>query len=355
MTSFLNFTAFLKSHRSLKPHQLEALHKLLFQSPEPKTVHLPDLARTLELPVVATSKLADELDLAGVIKLSPIHCPACLREHSEISLYCENCGENLLSAVYFHINGCLSSSELEAFRQYRSRRVDAINYARDWINQGFSYYLLIDLVNSEKHQSADSDAYNRFFQHFREKLSDEILNEMRTPHLVLGEVGDCIKIAFIQPEDAYQVLLGIAKITKEEQWNRVAPELVESDYPFPRFDGTLGTLVLTKPSDRNPERLFAVTLGGALDFNSIELTRLFRYDQKIKTSREIFDTTLVAVWIQQQILRDLSDEWSLSPIKVVKVDKHGADFTYSQSFALLRIESDSDFFESEENLLRHEF
>ena len=307
------------------------------------------------MPVVATSKLADELDLAGVIKLSPIHCPACLREHSEISLYCENCGENLLSAVYFHINGCLSSSELEAFRQYRSRRVDAINYARDWINQGFSYYLLIDLVNSEKHQSADSDAYNRFFQHFREKLSDEILNEMRTPHLVLGEVGDCIKIAFIQPEDAYQVLLGIAKITKEEQWNKVAPELVESDYPFPRFDGTLGKLVMTKPSDRNPERLFAVTLGGALDFNSIELTRLFRYDQKIHTCRDIFSKTYVATWIQSQVLEDLGEDWVDAPVKEAKVDKHGEAFTYAESFALLCIGQDGEYFEASKDLERHKF
>lgn len=334
---------------------MESLHRLVFQSPEPKTVHLSDLARTIKLPVIATEQLAVDLDLAGVIKLNPIHCPACLREHPKISLYCENCGENLLSAIYFHIDGCLNSSELEAFKQYRSRRIDAINYARDWITQGFSYYLLIDLVNSERHQSADSDAYNRFFQHFREKLSNEILDEMRTPHLVLGEVGDCIKIAFIQPADAYQVLLGIARIAKEEQWNKVTPELVESEYPFPRFDGTLGRLVMTKPSDRNPERLFAVTLGGALDFNSIELTRLFRYDQKIHTCRDIFSQTFVAAWIQAQVLNDLGGNWATAPVKEAKVDKHGVAFTYAESFALLRIDQDVDYFEASEDLARHKF
>lgn len=234
---------------------------------------------------------------SGVVHVDPVTCPVCGNPEHLVVDFCPVCHQDLFSLWAFTVDGNLQGDELRAFGGFRANRLLADQFSNAWIQQGFVYYLIIDLVESEHLQRTSSLEYNQFFSALRGKLQETVFPKLRRKVLPLGEIGDCLKIAFLDTESCIEFLRGVQKIVDGTRWETVVPHLIGREADFPSLDGTLGKLTLGSFERKTPSDLLVVTLSGQLDFNDIELTRLFRYDTAIETNREVFSSSSIAVWI----------------------------------------------------------
>jgi len=298
---------------------LEILNRIIFQSPFDRQVYLSTLMGEIGLTGFQATRLLTELVEAGVVEVASARCPQCFESIDYVRGDCPNCGHDLFSVSRFEVQGCLSKDNQIEYSKYASDRGEADRFAKRWVQQGHIFYLLIDLAESQIHQEQDSIAYNQFYADIRERVTRKALSKTKYA-LCLGEIGDCIKLAFMDANDAITALMEIARFIREDNLAANYPTLKGRDAPFPRFDGTLGKISIQGRYD-DPKKVLCVTLNGNLDFNDYELTRLFRFDGAIKTQKRIYRDIMVTAWVQDDVLDEM-EGWNKIPMVEIEAKAH---------------------------------
>jgi len=321
MPSFLNLTNYLKNPQAIQGQRLETLHKLLFGAPFSGDITFSDFESELKLSGPEVVCLLKDLIAAKVLEWGPVECGHCTEQILEPQTYCHACGEKITDRIKFHIGGCINESEEQDFKSFPEKSDRAKQFASRLCQKGCMYYLLIDLAESESLQSLDSLAYNKFLDKVRVLMKQEGLSQAPKGALSFGEIGDCLKLAFLDAFDFVATLENFAMALGNEKLNEQFPTLKGKETKFPRFDGVIGKIDIPEYY-KEPEKMFCITLNGAIDFNDYELTRLFRFDHKIKTDRIFFDDdTFIALWVQEEIiLKDL--KWEGIPVVCVTDNTH---------------------------------
>jgi len=304
---------------------LEKLHKIFFQSGFSDEISLTAISSKLNLTINETINIVRELVQNSIIEWQPFRCPRCGKEINEPLSQCDVCKYNITEDWAFHVGGSLSAQEQDMYRKFSLGRGDAERFASRLKDQGYMFYLLLDLAESENIQERDDIQYDGFLEKIRTMMQQEAMSQARDPVLCLGEIGDCLKLAFISADDTKTVLEPFAKIIRTEPWEKHFPllEAKEIKY-FPRYDGIMGKIQISPRRKKGMENIFCITLNGAVDFNDSELTRLFRFDSAIKTRKEIFDgNTVLSVWVQDQMFKDMG--WNDMPSIEITAKSHGKD------------------------------
>jgi len=268
-----------------------------------------------------------------VIEWQPFHCDRCGKEISEPLTQCDICGYDVTKDWVFKVDGNISEKDQESFLTFSVGRADAERFASRLKDQGYMYYLLLDLAESENIQEQDDLQYNDFLKRIRILMERKAMSQAKDIVLCLGEIGDCLKLAFLSVDDTKTVLESFARIIREESWDRDFPLLGarEAKY-FPRYDGIIGKIPISPQYKNDLKEIFCITLNGSVDFNDYELTKLFRFDNAIKTRKEIFEgNTVLSVWVQDKTFKDMG--WDDIPAIEVTVTSH--DKEKKDAFGLL--------------------
>jgi len=341
MPSFLNLTKYLESPRAVQGQKLEALHKLLFGSAFSGDVTFADFASDLNLSGPEILNLLKDLIASDVLKWQPLKCERCREPIREPQIYCPSCGNDITGQMVFHRDGCINESEQKNYKAFPEMSERAKQFADRLHQQGYMYYLLIDLAESENLQKLDSLGYNEFLKKIRVLMKQEGLSQASKGSLSFGEVGDCLKLGFLDAFDFVTAMENFAIALGREKLHLQFPKLEGRETKFPRFDGVIGKIDI-RDYYKEPEDMFCITLNGAIDFNDYELTKLFRLDQHIKTKRNFFDDDmLIALWVQEEIIKkDL--KWDAIPTVVVKDTTHNS--IKKEKFGLLGFTDTGDYF-----------
>ena len=272
-----------------------------------------------------------ELIAADVLKWQPLKCANCREPIREPQIYCPSCGNDITGQMVFHRDGCIDESEQKNYKAFPEMSERAKQFADRLHQQGHMYYLLIDLAESENLQKLDSLGYNEFLKKIRVLMRQEGLSQALKGSLSFGEVGDCLKLGFLNAFDFVSAMENFAIALGREKLHLQFPRLKGKETEFPRFDGVIGKINI-QDCYKEPENMFCITLNGSIDFNDYELTRLFRLDQHIKTKRTFFDDDmLIALWVQEEIIKkDL--KWGDIPAVIVTDKTH--DVPKKEKFGL---------------------
>lgn len=304
---------------------MEKLHKIFFQSAFSDEVSLGTVSAQLGLTTRETINIVKDLIQNLVIEWQPFLCGRCGNEISKPLSLCDICKHDVTEEWAFQIKGNIPEEDQEAYRKFSAGRYDAERFADRLSEKGYMFYLLLDLVESENIQEQDSLQYDNFLERIRILIERKAISQARDDVLCFGEIGDCLKLAFISPDDPKLVLESFAQTIRTEPWERDFPMLKAEDAKyFPRYDGIMGRIPIALHRKKNMRSIFCITLNGAIDFNDYELTKLFRFDNAIKTRKKIFDgNTVLSVWVQNQMLNDMG--WAGMPSIEVAVTSHGKE------------------------------
>ena len=338
MPSFLNLTTFLRNHQNIQDRRLEKLHKLLFRSAFSQDITFDDFTSALDLSGGEAINLIKELIKANVLDWQPIFCEHCGGEIHEPQIYCMSCKRDISEQIVFHIDGCIKNEEQEDLRAFPDMKAKAKQFAVKLRQQGYMYYLLLDLAESENLQNLDSLNYNEFLNKVRILMRREALSQAKNDTLSFGEIGDCLKLAFLSTSDFLSATKKFSIVVNKEKLGDQFPTLKGRETIFPRFDGTIGKISIPKYYN-DPEKIFCITLNGTIDFNDYELTKFYRLDHRIKTKKDFYgDDTIISLWVQEEIFKDLN--WDMMPTVPVEDETHG--LIKKGNFGLLGITKDGD-------------
>jgi hypothetical protein len=346
MPSFLNLISYLKSHQAIQNQRLERLHKLLFASAFSGDITLNDFTSALDLSGGEAINLLHKLIEAGVLTWQPRYCDYCKEEIHEPRIHCLSCGNDISSQIAFHIDGCIGEESQDDFQVFPIMKAQAKKFSDKLKHQGYMYYMLLDLAESENLQSQNSLDYNEFLENVRELMKREALSQAKNAALSFGEVGDCLKLAFLSATDFIAAMEKFSSAVQGEKLGERFPALEGRETIFPRFDGTIGKITMSKYYN-NIEKIFCITLNGGIDFNDYELTKLYRLDHCIKTKKNFYDRDIImSLWVQEEIFNDLN--WENMPLVKVEDNTHGLN--KKGSFGLLGFKKNGDFFHEEDPL-----
>jgi hypothetical protein len=238
---------------------------------------------------------------------------------------CDTCKYDVTGSWTFNLDGNIPDRDQKEFLKFSNGRFDSERFAARLNDQGHMYYLLLDLVESENIQEQDSPQYDKFLERIRVLMERMAMSQATDAVLCLGEIGDCLKLAFLSVDDTKTVLESFAKIIRAESWEKDFPSLKANEVKyFPRYDGIMGRITVTPRRKEELKNIFCITLNGAIDFNDYELTKLFRFDSEIKTRKEIFDgNTVLSVWVQDQMFKDMG--WDEIPVIDVTATSHNKE------------------------------
>ena len=304
---------------------MEKLHKIFFQSGFSGEISLAAISSKLNLTTYETINIVRDLIQNSVIEWQPFCCAGCGKEISGPLSQCDACKRDITEDWAFHVDGSISEKDQNMYRRISGGRRDAERFASRLKDQGYMFYLLLDLVESENIQEQDDIQYDGFLERIRVLMQQEAMSQVKDTVLCMGEIGDCLKLAFLSADDTKTVLESFAKIIRAESWEKNFPLLKakEAKY-FPRYDGIMGKIPISLRRKENTGKLFCMTLNGAVDFNDSELTRLFRFDSAIKTKKKLFDgNTVLSVWVQNQMFKDMG--WDDMPVIEVTATSHGKE------------------------------
>jgi hypothetical protein len=304
---------------------LEKLHNIFFQAPFSKELSLDLISSDLELTRIETVNIVVDLIQNSVIEWESFRCEKCDKEITKPLIRCDTCGNDVAGQWRFHVDGCIPEQNQEKYKAFSGKSAEAKRFASKLSSQGYMYYLLLDLVESENLQEKDGFQYNDFLEKIRTLIQQEALSQAKDDVLCLGEIGDCLKLAFLSADDFIEVLEKFAETIRKEELDKQFPLLKAKEAAFfPRYDGLIGKITILPRYRTDLKKIFCVTLNGAIDFNDYEVTRLFRFDKEIKTCKEIFEgDTVLSVWTENQIFKDIG--WEEMPTINVTVNSHGKD------------------------------
>lgn len=178
---------------------------------------------------------------------SVINCPSCDTELPARSL---NCIKVLEYAV--------SQAELNKALFFEGYDNDANEFITAGGKQGYIFYLITDIEGSQALQRSDPDNYSNYLRFLQQKAWPNSIRKALRRRLLMFGRGDCIVYAFIDVEDAVNVLLSL-----KEQISSL-PEL--------RLSAHLIRLSIA-PTDR---KHFMLNMEGKWDFNVPAVTDAFR-------------------------------------------------------------------------------
>lgn len=323
--SFLKFLNFQQEIK-LDPRIIENLHSLLFLSPLKHKINSNKLKRKLNLPTNMAENIFKVLVKAEVIDIESIKCPECNEKIKKITTECSNCHSEInIDEYYANIDALLDNDNINLIKSKHHESQKANIVAREWEKQKYLPYVLIDLVDSENVQNTLGDQdYKDFFEEVREIIKFHSLSNIKGEYLILGEIGDCIKIAFTKKDD----VLIFFRSFSEELTNRLKrSKIIENNIHnlkyFPKFSGIVDTLLLpsTSTGKISARSIISITLDGSIDFNSKALTGLFRLDSGVGINNDIaFEDNNVSLWLSENFIED-TEYKDLNKIEV-KVGKH---------------------------------
>jgi len=279
---------------------------LLFESAFSKDVTLIDFTSALDLSGVEAVNLIKNLIKANVLTWQPLFCDHCREEIFEPQIYCPECNNDISDQVTFHIEGAIENKDQKDFKVFPEMKFQAKQFSRKLKEQKFMYYMLLDLAESETLQKQSSLEYNEFLENVRTLMKREALSQAKNNTLSFGEIGDCLKLAFLS---AYDFLIAMEKFSIAMQREKLGEQflyLKGKETIFPRFDGTIGKINISEYY-KDFEKIFCVTFNGGIDFNDYELTKFYRLNRFIKTKKNFYDDNIfMSLWIQEEIFKDLN-------------------------------------------------
>jgi len=287
--------------------------------------------------------LLHELIKSEVLTWQIQSCEYCGEKIREPQIYCLLCKNEIFNQITFHIDGCIEEGSNDDFRVFPEMKAQAKRFSHELNQQGYMYYMLLDLTESENLQNQNSLEYNEFLEYMRELMKREALSQTRNNTLSFGEIGDCLKLAFLSAADFLIAMKNFSIVVQDKKVLKLFPSLSGEETIFPRFDGTIGKIKIPK-SYKEPEKMFCITLNGGIDFNDYELTKFFRLKNHIKTKKIFFnDDNIISLWVQEDIFKDL--RWGEIPTVLVKDNTH--NLFKKGNFGLLGFTKTGDYFHEE--------
>lgn len=278
-----------------------------------------------------------------MLSWQPLVCEHCGDEIHEPRIYCLSCSNDISNQIVFHIDGCIEDESPEDFRVFPEMKAQAKKFSDQLKYQGYMYYMLLDLAESENIQKQNSLAYSEFLENVRELMKREALSQAKDGVLSFGEIGDCLKLAFLSADDFITAMEKFSIVVEKEKLGEQFPSLKGRETIFPRFDGTIGKIDIPDYY-KDTEKIFCITLNGGIDFNDYELTKLYRLDRYIKTKKDFYnDEVIISLWLQKEIFIDL--KWKNMPL--IKVEDHTHGQKKEGSFGLLGFTKTGDYFHEE--------
>jgi hypothetical protein len=289
--------------------------------------------------------LLRELIKAEVLTWQIPLCEYCGEEIKEPQIYCLSCKNEISNQITFYIDGCIEDEE--DYKVFPELKAQAKRFSHELNHQGYMYYMLLDLTESENLQKQNSADYNEFLENMRELMKREALSQTRKNALSFGEIGDCLKLAFLSESDFLIAMKNFSVVVQNEKIIKQFPSLKGDETIFPRFDGTIGKIKIPK-NYKEPEKIFCITLNGGIDFNDYELTKFFRLKHHIKTKKMFFnDENIVSLWVHEDIFKDL--QWDEIPTVPIEDNTH--NLTKKGNFGLLGFTKNGDYFHEENPLM----
>lgn len=322
--SFLKFLNFLNKI-NLSQENIDKLHQLLFTTPLSHQLSIDMLKIKLNIPENYAEKIFRLLIETSVLDLEIFECHECGAKIT-LSNNCPECNIDIdNSGFYVNIDGLVdeNSTKLIQSKYFESKKAEII--AREWDEKKYLSYVLIDLVDSEKVQEVLHDQnYAIFLEEIRNILKYHALSQLSGEYLILGEIGDCTKIAFTQKDDVITFFKNFSK----ELDNRITKSKIIQTYLeqleyFPKFSGIVDTLPLpsTTSGFLSPKNIIVVTLNGSIDFNSKALTGLFRLDSGAKVDKGLaFQNHNTSLWMGENFIKETKYQ-NLSTVDI-EVGKH---------------------------------
>jgi len=293
---------------------------------------------------VEAINLIKKLIKAKVLIWQPLSCEHCKEEIKEPRIYCSSCNNDISNQIVFHIDGCIEDDDQKDFLVFPTMKTQAKQFSEKLKHQGYMYYLLLDLAESENIQRQNSLDYNEFLENVRELMKREALSQAKNRALSFGEIGDCMKLAFLSADDFLVTMEKFSTVVQREKLGEHFPALKGKETIFPRFDGTIGKISIPNYCN-DPEKIFCITLNGGIDFNDYELTKFFRLDHYIKTKKNFYDgDIIISLWVQEEIFNDLN--WGRMP--AVKIEDNTHNLKKEGKFGLLGFTKTGGFFYEKE-------
>ena len=217
-----------------------------------------------------TTRIINSLLEFGIIERIGIICNECGKpveidiEKFETTEFtsCDKCGnknriENLL---VYNIRDNKLYKKIED-REYRERM--ATFFHTQLYNRNEVYYLIIDINKSQDLQTNDMDYNIHRTKLINEYIKEQSIYSVREPHLILGDMGDAIKILF----SSYNGGLVLLKKLKEV--------ILKNRYPY-TIKTHIYNIKLHEHELNQLLRCFGRGVFGDWDLNSIETTIAYR-------------------------------------------------------------------------------
>lgn len=268
------------------------------------------------------------------------HCPHCeelldLRaSRLDEDLSCPAC-EELVALAELPAYKVLAGVDLMAHRLQLEQSVyelDARSLAAIWEQQGRIAYLNADLVSSERVQRGHSPEYNDFLEIVNRWVWTAALSPVSGNYLILGEIGDALKVAFKTVEQAYSTAMRFLKLLQANHAGvNDQPWFSDEAGSTPRFTITIGVIPLPSRDGTpcNVNKLLKRTLDNSWDINEELVTRLHRIsafaspkDPGIRAEPWRVSLLMNVDALEEVRARNLAGEFS-EPLCEVEFTKHG--------------------------------
>lgn len=327
--SFQKFINFLKDNEGIfSVDETEKLHSILFQSTLDVILDTSFLSNEMGISDLRALNILQILVNNELIELSPVICAECGYEKVEVTnTKCENCGAsiNLKSAYYSRITGLLSETEKQKSREQHIRTEQADSIASAWEKDKYITYILFDLSQSEKIQSQDDMIYKETLDKIRDIIFKYALEKINGTYLLLGEIGDCFKIAFSNIADIFIFIDTFAKKHQEVILKKDFPTQRSEGFFYPCMNAVANCIELPKQGNHNisPKEIIFTTLSGSTDFNSSSLTSLFRLSGgiKLKYEKAYEGDNYLCLWLFEDLYKKL-DSCKNAPTVLFEAGKH---------------------------------
>lgn len=315
--SFQKYLNLIKHNYIFLPsNKIELLHNLLFSSNKSIKLDINNLEHKLNISEYNAEKIYMALLEEGVIRIEKTTCPECSQNINEHSSRCPNCNTNFNTNLFYtNIDSVLNEQQIIDSRFKHKNKKQIKRLIDNWKNNGFISYLIFDLVNSEALQK--EEFYDEFWDVIRYIIKYRVLPRMEKTCIALSEVGDCFQIAFSDINESINFgLLFSKEISQYKELNKFLdnhPKIKN----FPKFRSTLE--ILNLPKNKVPEDIIFTTLNGSLDFNTEELTKLFRLDNGINLkNNKTFKKHNVALWIGENLMKQANLNYKTEIVHVGK-------------------------------------
>lgn len=304
--SFQNFYNYLKTINWIN---VDLLHSVFFSNICDVEINSQYLATKLHISDQKAFSFMKGLYKFSRDSFEPIECPKCGKYLEDITFHCDNCNEELDETELLIIKqkGCETVDNQKEKREKYIKELQCKKLINKWIENKEIYYLLLDISKSEKLQRSGDETYNTVLHRIREIIEKYAIGNLTSSYLLLGEVGDCFKIAFTTKKDLMSFMKIYVKHHMELKKEYIRKTGIQDDVT-PYVNVVVGIVPL--PTENGtpiaPEKVISITMSGSIDINSVKLTELFRKDSSVHLDYEkaFSDNNYVCLWGFDGLLKE---------------------------------------------------